>query len=263
MNQKETTAVFIAFIIHLILIIFIYDSKIINQKPHPTSTISIDDFVIQKQQSKPKRKTVFKPVKMVKKIDAKLIMPKPPKPKIIPIKKHSKPTKHPNPKPITTKKHLQPIVSKPKIKPTTKKNAKIIKPQSSLSSFFDKKHKQPSNKQNKRKKSFSLYKDDFATFSKSQQTFIKDNLHIIEAIIQQNVFYPQLAVIYNIGGTLAVEFELYPDGSISEIRLLKESGYEILDNGFKQTIEIAYKDFPSPAQTTTIRCYMYFINNSF
>lgn len=50
-----------------------------------------------------------------------------------------------------------------------------------------------------------------------------------------------------------IEFTLYPDGHISNIKILKDAGFKLLDKITKETIETAYKDYPLPKEPTLIR----------
>jgi periplasmic protein TonB len=54
-----------------------------------------------------------------------------------------------------------------------------------------------------------------------------------------------------------VEFMFYPDGHIGPIKILKDTGFEFLDKITKETIDIAYKDYPRPSEPTLIK-YSFF-----
>lgn len=101
-----------------------------------------------------------------------------------------------------------------------------------------------------------LYGKEFDQMTPAQQKFIQDNLSGIGRITQQYLRYPELAGRMNISGQNVVEFTLYPNGDISDLKLNKGSGYEVLDGNSLQTIKLAYKDYPRPTQPTKIRIFV-------
>ena len=50
-----------------------------------------------------------------------------------------------------------------------------------------------------------------------------------------------------------IEFYLHPNGDMTDFRFLKKSGFYILDDTTKETIEYAYSKYPRPEQKTLIR----------
>lgn len=101
-----------------------------------------------------------------------------------------------------------------------------------------------------------LYGDEFGKLSEGEQKYILDNQEIMRRITQRvltrvgrvNIPYGLRVNTENI-----VEFYLYPNGDISDIRFLGQSGYRILDQTTRETIEYAYSQYPRPNQKTLIR----------
>lgn len=50
------------------------------------------------------------------------------------------------------------------------------------------------------------------------------------------LYYPRNAAVFHITGTVTIGFLLYPDGRVTEITLLKSSGFRILDEAALNTI---------------------------
>ncbi|HEX5711634.1 MAG TPA: TonB C-terminal domain-containing protein [Sulfuricurvum sp.] len=101
-----------------------------------------------------------------------------------------------------------------------------------------------------------LYGDKFGELSEGEQKYILDNQEIMRRITQTTLDrYGRARIPDNLKAdeTNMIEFYLHPDGSISDIRFLKNSRFSILDDTTKETIEIAYSKYPRPAQKTYIR----------
>jgi len=104
-----------------------------------------------------------------------------------------------------------------------------------------------------------LYGKEFYTFTKTQQKFIKDHLSEIHRITQNTLYlngYPDVAVRTHQQGINVVSFYLHPNGSISNLHLIKPMGYEALDKNTIAVIQIAYKDYPRPKTKTKIVFYV-------
>jgi periplasmic protein TonB len=101
-----------------------------------------------------------------------------------------------------------------------------------------------------------LYGDKFNELSEGEQKYILDNQEVMRRITQ-NVLdrYGHSRIPDNIrtNDTNMIEFYLHPDGSISDIRFLKNSRLSILDDTTKEVIELAYAKYPRPQQKTLIR----------
>lgn len=101
-----------------------------------------------------------------------------------------------------------------------------------------------------------LYGDKFNELSEGEQKYILDNQEVMRRITQ-NVLdrYGRTRIPDSIrtNDTNMIEFYLHPDGSISDIRFLKNSRLSILDDTTKEVIELAYMRYPHPKQKTLIR----------
>ena len=101
-----------------------------------------------------------------------------------------------------------------------------------------------------------LYGDDFGKLSEGEQKYILNNQEIMRRITQEvlnrvgSVNIPQNLRVnkHNL-----VEFYLYPNGDISDITFIERTGFYLLDDTTKETIEYAYAKYPRPKQKTLIR----------
>ncbi|MFZ2890958.1 energy transducer TonB family protein, partial [Sulfuricurvum sp.] len=50
-----------------------------------------------------------------------------------------------------------------------------------------------------------------------------------------------------------IEFNLHPDGSISDISFIQKSKIDILNDTTRETIELAYAKYPRPKEKILIR----------
>ena len=98
-----------------------------------------------------------------------------------------------------------------------------------------------------------LYGDEIYSMNLEERKFIESNLSAIGKITQKYLKYPRIAGRLGQQGDNIVEFYLYPNGDISDLRLISPLGYEILDDNTIRTIEMAYKDYPYPKKKTKIR----------
>jgi TonB family protein len=104
-----------------------------------------------------------------------------------------------------------------------------------------------------------LYGEEFHSYSKTQQKFIKNNLGTIHRITQNTLSrngYPEIAVRTRQQGTNIVSFYLHPNGDISDLKLKRRLGYQALDQNTLDVIRIAYKDYPLPNKKTKIIFYV-------
>lgn len=122
-------------------------------------------------------------------------------------------------------------------------------------------NKERVNKEQVNKEIEELYGEGLYSLSLEERKFLEDNLKDIGRITQSYLKYPQIAGRTGQQGKNIVEFYLYPNGNISDLKLLTSSGYALLDNNSKHTIEIAYKDYPYPSVKTKIRIRVYYYIN--
>ncbi|MDU7692666.1 MAG: TonB family protein [Helicobacter sp.] len=98
-----------------------------------------------------------------------------------------------------------------------------------------------------------LYGEKFGDFGTEEKDYITNNLRNIGRITQSYLTYPKLAIYFEQSGINVVEFNLHPNGDISDLKIITSSGLNSLDNQSLETIKIAYKDYPYPKVTTLIR----------
>ncbi len=101
-----------------------------------------------------------------------------------------------------------------------------------------------------------LYGDKFSELSEGEQKYILDNQEIMRRITQgvlDRYGRSRIPDSVRVNDTNMIEFYLHPDGSISDIRFLKNSRLSILDDTTKEVIELAYAKYPRPEQKTLIR----------
>lgn len=101
-----------------------------------------------------------------------------------------------------------------------------------------------------------LYGEEFGDLGTAQKDFIKNNLKNIGRITQQYLRYPRVAAYFEQSGVNAVEFYLHPNGDITDLKIIKSSGLNSFDAGTLNTIRLAYKDYPRPAEKTLIRIHV-------
>ena len=104
-----------------------------------------------------------------------------------------------------------------------------------------------------------LYGDELGDYGEAEQDFIINNLRDIGRITQYYLSkrgYPPDAGYLGQQGTNAVEFYLYPNGDISDLKIIQDSRSMILDKNTMTIIQIAYKDYPHPTTKTKIRIFV-------
>ena len=100
------------------------------------------------------------------------------------------------------------------------------------------------------------YGDSFGELTEGQQKFILDNQEIMRRITQQVLNRVAAANIpdnFRVNAYDLIEFDLYPNGDISDIRFIKRSGFYMLDDTTVETIQYAYGRYPKPSEKTLIR----------
>jgi TonB family protein len=55
-----------------------------------------------------------------------------------------------------------------------------------------------------------------------------------------------------------IEFYLHPNGDMTDFKFLQKSGYYVLDDTTKETIEYAYSRYPRPKEKILIRYNVYY-----
>ncbi len=106
-----------------------------------------------------------------------------------------------------------------------------------------------------------LYGEAFGKLSAAQQEYILDNQEIMRRITQQvltRVASVNLPRDLNVNRSNVIEFYLHPNGDMSDFRFLKKSGFYVLDDTTKETIEYAYSKYPRPQEKTLIRYNVFY-----
>ena len=250
----------IALLTYLCLIVGLF--FVFKSVPHTVykSRVAVDPSLLHIKKSTQKRKKQKNPVK--KRVQKAL----PKKHKKV-VKKLFSEKEHfikPTQKPIIKKEHPQ-LYKKPK--PLKKidlpQKNKLIESLLNTLPKAKEAQKRPNETEQKLKE---LYGKHYTTLSSKTKKYLKDNLLIMQSITQETLnrigrmyLDPRFYYYdYNI-----VEFVLYPNGNIGEIKLLKDAGFELLDKITKETIETAYKDYPLPSEPTLIRYKFFYDLRSF
>ena len=211
-------------------------------------------------------KKIVKPQKRsVKKITKqKKIKYKPKKIKKQPkIKK--KPINKPRKKPVVKKK-IPKVAPMPPEKPYVPLKSKKSDP---LSWMYEDKSEQEvktkkvdtQNGSNISQNIKELYGEEFGKLTQGQQQYIIDNQEIMRRITQQvltRVARVNLPRDINVNRRNVIEFYLHPNGDMTDFRFIKKSGYYVLDDTTKETIEYAYSKYPLPKEKTLIRYNVFY-----
>lgn len=104
----------------------------------------------------------------------------------------------------------------------------------------------------------NLYGEEYNSFTKVQKVYLQKNLKNIGKITQKYLRYPAIAARTGQAGMNIIQFNLHPNGDISNLKLTSSSGYSSLDKNTIETIEIAYKDYPRPKTVTKVKIYVYY-----
>lgn len=102
----------------------------------------------------------------------------------------------------------------------------------------------------------NTYKDILGRLSPSERKYTLDNQELMHRIIQQTLNRVSRVNIprdLHVNSSNIAEFYLYPNGDISEIKLITKSEYLIFNKITKDTIAYAYEKFPRPDQKTLMR----------
>lgn len=209
-------------------------------------------------------KKIIKPNKPPIKFEPKKPVKKPTlnKPKI-----KSKPKVKPKPKvePLPPKKPFIPLMKKKKDVNKTKKTEE----KDPMAWMFEDKSTQEEKRSKPKVASGGsvnsniqeLYGEEFGKLTPGQQQYIIDNQEIMRRITQQvltRVARVNLPRDLNVNRSNVIEFYLHPNGDMTDFKFLSKSGYYVLDDTTKETIEYAYSRYPRPKEKTLIRYNVYY-----
>ena len=163
----------------------------------------------------------------------------------------------------------KPISQKPYISLVNENNTTKEKEKSALySMLLEDKSAQEKKIEIKQVKSSSvnqdikkLYGSKFGKLSTGQQKYILDNQEIMRRITQEvltRVAGVNLSKNLNVNKNNVIEFYLHPNGDMSDFKFLKKTGYFVLDNTTRETIEYAYSRYPRPSEKTLIRYNVFY-----
>jgi len=100
------------------------------------------------------------------------------------------------------------------------------------------------------------YGDAFGKLSEGEQKYLLDNQEIMRRLTQAQLDDTGRTMIPNtlrVNDYNIVEFYLHPDGSMTDFRVVRHSGFFLLDEVTKETIESVYWKYPRPEQKTLVR----------
>ncbi len=87
---------------------------------------------------------------------------------------------------------------------------------------------------------------------KLRKQYLAEHYAYIMKLIQANVVYPERAKRLRWTGTCIVQFVVLGNGHTKDIRVLKSTGYELLDDNIVDTIK-KVEPFPKPPVTATVK----------
>jgi len=279
--NRSRFALFVALLIHLLLLLlFILFITLIEDK--------------EKKNHKPQERKIKISLKELPKKDKKSGLTKkkiqdpriaPPMPKGSQLKKIVKPFKKPTlnrrkkveNKPVKKVKKIEPLPPKKPFIPLLAQNKDINKTEKTekktdetkaLSWLYKDLSKEESKVKKKRASNSNisqdikeLYGEEFGKLTPGQQQYILDNQEIMRRITQQvlnRVARVNIPRDLRVNRSNVIEFYLHPNGDMSDFRFLSKSGYYVLDDTTKETIEYAYSRYPHPKEKTLIRYNVYY-----
>lgn len=101
-----------------------------------------------------------------------------------------------------------------------------------------------------------LYGDKFRELSKGEQKYIIDNMTkmlIIANKVLQRYSNSKIPNSFSGSGEVLLEFYLHPNGEITNLKILQQSEYQIMNDLYLETINLSYSQYPRPEQPTLIR----------
>jgi outer membrane biosynthesis protein TonB len=288
--NRSTFALFVAILIHLVIFLLFWillatannDINKALKKQERKIKISLKKLPVKQKKSGLTKKKIPQPKvapPMPKGSQLKKIVKAPKqvhyKPKKKPKKQHlnklKKPPKQKNKpiskktKPIPPKKPYVPLLSakKQEVKQVEHKNdsamAWLYEDKSSEQTKQRKKSRGKNNNISQNIK--ELYGEEFGKLTPGQQQYILDNQEIMRRITQQvlnRVARVNIPRDLHVNTHNIVEFKLHPNGDMTDFRFLSKSGYYVLDDTTKETIEYAYSRYPHPKETTLIRYNVFY-----
>jgi len=287
--NRSTFALFVALLIHLLLMLLFWILGILAPDIKKTEKPKEHKIKISLKEMPKKEKTTGITKKKIKKTPIA-----PPMPKGEQLKKLVKkaPVKFKPKKPVKTPKLNKPKSLKTKVKPKPKPKVEPLPPQKPYIPFIKQKKKElikKSKKDNtpawmledksKTEKKIvkkvvtrfgsggtvremkKLYGEKWGELTPGQKQYMLDNLEVMRRITQKvlnRVARVNLDNDLNVNKTNVIEFYLHPNGDMTDFRFISKSGYFVLDNTTKETIEYAYSQYPRPKEKILIRYNVFY-----
>ena len=101
-----------------------------------------------------------------------------------------------------------------------------------------------------------LYGTELQNMSKAEKDYLAESYFLNGEVFQQTadrMGYPKLAAYLKQQGIGLIEFVLYPDGHIENIKILQSTKSDLLDDSMRQLIEQSAKNLKRPPKPITIR----------
>ncbi|PAF48794.1 hypothetical protein BKH43_07625 [Helicobacter sp. 13S00401-1] len=101
-----------------------------------------------------------------------------------------------------------------------------------------------------------LYGEKFGNMSLEDKKYIVDSYMLNGQVFQyyaNRLGYPSIAAYFGQQGVGVVEFTLYPDGHISDIKIIKSSSFSAIDDQIIELVKLAAKDLKRPPKPIPIR----------
>ena len=292
--NRSSFALFVALLIHILILLLFWLLGTMAPELNKHTKAKENRVKVSLKEYKPKKYkksgNIKKQVKpspiappMPKGGQLNKLVKKPPV-KYEPKKPTKKPKLNPEPKPKSSKQKAKP---QPKVEPLPpqKPYIALTKPKKDLNATKKQNRKKSDNplyallsqdksseeqKQQKKKNSAGsnigqdikeLYGDEFGKLTPGQQKYILDNQEIMRRITQQvltRVARVNLPRDLSVNRTNVIEFYLHPNGDMTDFKFIKKSGYYVLDDTTKETIEYAYSRYPRPKEKTLIRYNVFY-----
>ncbi|WP_428737798.1 hypothetical protein [Sulfurimonas sp.] len=286
--NRSTFALFVALLIHLVLLMFFWllatYTPELKQTKHPQEKkikISLkelpkkykDSGLTKEKIPEPKMAPPMPKGSQLEKIVQQQVKLNPQQPMKTPTLNQPKKVeqkvekKTPKTEPIPPNKPYIPLLAKEdvnktkEIKKETQKDPLAWMHEDKSTNEIKQKKKTYANGGNLSQNIQELYGEEFGKLSPGQQQYILDNQEIMRRITQQvlnRVARVNLPRDLQVNKYNVVEFYLHPNGDISDFKFLTKSGIYVLDDTTKETIEYAYSKYPRPKEKTLIRYNVYY-----
>lgn len=251
-------AIIFSIFIHLSVFFLLSNKKVEKSETKlNSSSKTIDKQSVKFITLKPKKKKKVSEKKVVKKKEKKIVKKVVQKNKYKKVKKIKKTAKR-----EVLKEKAQKISKKPTSKAEVTPNYKKLNPTKLQEQTLEDFLKTPKNIEDidiLTQSYIKLYGEEFNSFTKVQKVFLQKSLKTIGQITQQYLEYPNIAIRLLLEGKNIIEFDLYKNGDIKNLKITTSSGHSFFDKATMDAIKSAYKDYPKPKEKTKIKIYVNYI----